>query len=645
MSDFPASLQEALARAEGDPRISNTQSQAMQAANRPRHRPMPRVMRQQPGPSWEQRHYGAQQGDISRRHEQDIQDAREAWTYGNAGQRIAAMPRLALEATGLMSVPAAVDAVRNRDWQSAAPEALNAGLTLAPEIAGIARMRPGVRQPPMRAREPMGPPDMRPDTEGRNIARAWIDSFGGGPEAEARAIVVMTERLRETGHPILRQRLQDGIDSVRTRDYVRGARGPFSARVEEAWPDIYGGGATEPPPAPIRTPAREIGANGLPVSQRQPFRTSLRGGADDLNEAAAMRAPDEAPPAAGSGAGPQQSSLGPQRTYTFAGPRGQTYEVQVAPDERAGQAVVGFWRQRADGFAPRLRPHNDLSPGEARGVYREVARLLREDAAQYGRPSYHARGYTGRQSALYRALAEQEGGLPGYQVAAGENGALVFRRAQNKPPSSEPLASSIGGIPIPQVVRRDFQRLGENIGRFKDEVVEGAGTARLASPQQYRGFGGRAVAMGDIAKLPFDPPRAPLFGAYRHAGRLSAEPPSKVMATWALGVAPVGAGTAALLPPIRRAGEERQAENRAVYAMERMNAEDKARLNSITQARPMPYQNPGRPAWEDRRIYTMPGDLEEPNEGYAINPATGRPLPAPKFRRNKNAPAFTGAFR
>lgn len=44
----------------------------------------------------------------------------------------------------------------------------------------------------------------------------------------------------------------------------------------------------------IRPPVREIGAGGMPIAQAQPYRNSLRGGSDDLMEAARSRTPESA---------------------------------------------------------------------------------------------------------------------------------------------------------------------------------------------------------------------------------------------------------------------------------------------------------------------------------------------------------------
>jgi len=131
------------------------------------------------------------------------------------------------------------------------------------------------------------------DPEALSLARSWIDSFGGGPSAEARAIEVMTEHMQEARNPAWRQRLADAIDSVGSRAYVQGERTSFSQRVEDAWPDIYGGAAAPDPSPPLTRPPTQIAPNGMPIRPPQPFRNSLRGGNDDLAEAASFgRAPD-----------------------------------------------------------------------------------------------------------------------------------------------------------------------------------------------------------------------------------------------------------------------------------------------------------------------------------------------------------------
>jgi hypothetical protein len=138
-------------------------------------------------------------------------------------------------------------------------------------------------------RMPAAPAAPQSDPEALSLARSWIDSFGGGPSAEARAIEVMREHMQEARNPAWRQRLADAIDSVGSRAYVQGERTSFSQRVEDAWPEIYGGAAMPDPSPPLTRPPTQIAPNGMPIRPPQPFRNSLRGGNDDLAEAAAMK--------------------------------------------------------------------------------------------------------------------------------------------------------------------------------------------------------------------------------------------------------------------------------------------------------------------------------------------------------------------
>lgn len=85
---------------------------------------------------------------------------------------------------------------------------------------------------------------------------------------------------------------------------------------KKAWPDF--GSFDDVTRLPVNA-TREIGAGGLPVSPSQPFRNSLRGGSDDLMEAARpkgllSRALSETPDAGRGGAGlSRQEFLGSPR--------------------------------------------------------------------------------------------------------------------------------------------------------------------------------------------------------------------------------------------------------------------------------------------------------------------------------------------
>lgn len=194
----------------------------------------------------------------------------------------------ALEMTGLPSVARGIGHLRDQEPGQALPEVALGGLGVLGMVAGGGARTPRAR-PPMRAALPeipaeaprlpnaparlpgratdgsvlpIRPPQpirqsmvggsddlaeaaaMRPqvqgDPEALSLARSWIDTFGGGPDAEARAIAVMKQHAREATHPLRRQLLEEAVASVRSRQYVRGEPNTFSARVEEAWPEIYG---------------------------------------------------------------------------------------------------------------------------------------------------------------------------------------------------------------------------------------------------------------------------------------------------------------------------------------------------------------------------------------------------------------------
>lgn len=183
------------------------------------------------------------------------------------------------------------------------------------------------------------------------------------------------------------------------------------------------------------------------------------------------------------------------------------------------------------------------------------------------------------------------------------------------------LAGSAGFVPVPQVVQRDLRRVGEM-------ATKGSGAAPRALPRQYGGFGGRAVAMGDFGKLPFD--QGPRFvGQLPRRANNAPVDPKAVWAGAGLLSIPTGAATAGL---VTQNAEELKATER----MQALNAQNRVALNSYQRGPPQGYQNPGRP--QQKHISLDAGWEEFPNEGYAINPATGRPLPAPKQQRMTGKP-------
>lgn len=105
------------------------------------------------------------------------------------------------------------------------------------------------------------------------------------------------------------------------------------------------------------------------------------------------------------------------------------------------------------------------------------------------------------------------------------------------------------------------------------------------------------------------------------ASQQSAIDPRVILGGGALGMFPTGAATAAL---VRQNAEE----NAVIDRMAALQRENKRRFEELRSRRgPRPYTNPGR---LDMNRVVYPFDLEAPNYGYAISPATGRPLPAPK---------------
>lgn len=123
--------------------------------------------------------------------------------------------------------------------------------------------------------------------------RYWVERYGGGPEAEAKAIRDYTDDLSQAGWgdgPVWQRRQQDlqaQIAAIRDGSYRQGAANMFSSRVEEAFPDLYR--APRLPNAPPRLPGRATDGSVLPIRPPEPIRQSLVGGSDDLREATLYR--------------------------------------------------------------------------------------------------------------------------------------------------------------------------------------------------------------------------------------------------------------------------------------------------------------------------------------------------------------------
>lgn len=180
---------------------------------------------------------------------------RAAPAYQPPSNQFAEAGQYALEQTGLPSVRRSARAFASGDMETGVEEGAMGALGVGTLLAGgrgARAPRPMPDAPPMRA--PVAAA-RGTDPEALSLARSWIDSFGGGPEAEARAISVMSDQLSDpTIHPRRRRQLEAAVASVRSRDYVRGERNSFSQRVEEAWPDIYNSAPGALRPAPDGSP-------------------------------------------------------------------------------------------------------------------------------------------------------------------------------------------------------------------------------------------------------------------------------------------------------------------------------------------------------------------------------------------------------
>lgn len=71
-------------------------------------------------------------------------------------------------------------------------------------------------------------------------ARLWVEQFGGGSRGEQRAIGVLQDQLlKYQQHPVMGRDWSNMIRAVQDGSYRRGERSTYSARVEEAFPDLY----------------------------------------------------------------------------------------------------------------------------------------------------------------------------------------------------------------------------------------------------------------------------------------------------------------------------------------------------------------------------------------------------------------------
>lgn len=144
---------------------------------------------------------------------------------------------------------------------------------------------------------------------------------------------------------------------------------------------------TPPEPMPRMTPPpREIAPNGMTIRPPEPFRNSLRGGSEDLAEAAQRQPPM------------RQGNV----AYTREGdPSDYTqYEWPDGALEISNKGTVNI-------IGPNGRTWSDGSVGsgeDALRVFRPAFRALAEDVATHARDVYRFQPETPRQAAMYRSL-------------------------------------------------------------------------------------------------------------------------------------------------------------------------------------------------------------------------------------------------
>lgn len=199
------------------------------------------------------------------------------------------------------------------------------------------------------------------------------------------------------------------------------------------------GGPLPDPNAVTRLPAnpsREIGPNGLPIRPREPFRNSLRGGSDDLREAARPQSSSAlALPQSVAQIGRARGAAGMAR-YRYAppeAPRGTAWDFVVEPDDaNPGMFSVQMQLKQNGQSVPIDAALGSASPEEAFGIYRALQETLAADAVAHNRPGYYITG-SGRLRDLHERFAERAermGLLPeGYRFipAQGRMPARVMR--------------------------------------------------------------------------------------------------------------------------------------------------------------------------------------------------------------------------
>lgn len=586
---------------------------------------MPRQMRQQapPGPPPRDRQiYGMNPGDVLQRHAIDTEQARYNWTYGDAGERLSAIPQLVGEATGLSSLRYLPHALRAGDTESALVEGGTAAATLLPEVAGARglfgagrarapRVPPRITEPPP---APIRPPPREIGANGLPVRppEPFRNSMRGGSEDLREAARPRTQQPRPDGGTALDETAlralrgflrEDGLELPASMPRLPETEVPVNALRENQIGSLdradarrYANMTTQAPPILVRN----LGNGKFEVidGNRRAAAARIRG--DENIRVVDATSLFEPPPAASSAA------AGPQRTFQHTPSRNGAAGRIALPDGNGSISYVdngdGSWSVREVAVDPAVR-------GTKRGIalYEELAR----QAQQAGVRTLLSDGVVSRDAQhVWSALSRR-----GYPVEF--NGGHTYTLPLTKPPS-EPLASTAGFIPIPRVVQNDLRRLGSAIQRRFESPLSisdgmggggGGGEGPTRMPDDFRDsvtsnefpmpfgarkFGGEDMrhpeselrATGnDSSTKPWPPRRRPMrevpqeqwrdvyhgTGAqfdefqippdrigYKHAARLSAHDPARTNAFMLPAVPVVGATTAFALGPQLRRKEEEQ---------------------------------------------------------------------------------------
>lgn len=437
----------------------------------------------------------------------DEESARYNWTYGTPQQRVGAIPGLlagvAQQAGDLLGPGMARHAVHAFADNRPVEGAVDAAFALAPVAGMLARApRPVANGSPF-ARPPVQPPDGLNDlVRGPNGVRR-APSWAPDEWALSRRPDGFLERPANAG----------GSDSL--TGYERAAinqtrpRPKLELRVDN--PDA----PTRLPVNPSRPPTRASDGSILPARAPQPFRQSLVGGSEDLRAAAQTpRGPD-----AGSAVAPQQLDVfhGARRPVNGALRPGNDGVVWSTTDADA----ASYLAQRRGGEGANVI-RGQITPGNY-AIHDSGGAALSPQQKQQIIDQARASGRRG--VVFVNDVDGVAGARPTTNIASFSDDIRPSGAGQ------EPLASSVGGVPIPQVIRRDFRNF------------QRAAVSPPPSRRAFQGVGGQAVALSRGLGPEMTRP-GPRIGGIVRANPLAAQAQKYGMGLGLLGAAPTTAGAA-----------------------------------------------------------------------------------------------------